>query len=300
MREALEERPKKWLAWIGRWTVHPDDQEFMRAEYARMVAEGRTVSEVRGIRKDGSCFHKEVAMVRLLDADNLFLGHFCFMKDISVRKAALAALEESETRFRAAIEAMQEGFVIQDANGAIYLNNHSAEAILGLSADQLNGRTSFDPCWRAIHEDGSDFPGEQHPAIRALRDGVALHNVIMGIERPTGETVWVSINAAPLYRPKEWKPYSAVATFADVTAQRQTQEQIDTYIVSVNDMCGALEAQKAALEQQKNRSGGAGDYRRSDRAAKPPRLPGTAWRGVSARGALPSAAVGRAAGRGQI
>jgi len=31
-----------------------------------------------------------------------------------------------------------------------------------LTIDQMQGRLSVDPRWRAIHQDGSDFPGERH------------------------------------------------------------------------------------------------------------------------------------------
>jgi PAS domain S-box-containing protein len=58
---------------------------------------------------------------------------------------------------------MQDGVLLMGADGAIRARNSSAERILGLSADQLTGRTSFDPNARAVHEDGTPFPGETHP-----------------------------------------------------------------------------------------------------------------------------------------
>ena len=46
-----------------------------------------------------------------------------------------------------------------------YLANHAAEKILGLSIDQMKGRTSTDSRWKSIHKDGSDFPGETTPQL---------------------------------------------------------------------------------------------------------------------------------------
>jgi hypothetical protein len=40
--------------------------------------------------------------------------------------------------------------------------------LLGLTEDQLLGKTSFDPEWKVIHEDGSPFPGDTHPVPVAI------------------------------------------------------------------------------------------------------------------------------------
>ena len=63
------------------------------------------------------------------------------------------------------IDTIAEGIVVHDASGAIVMANPGAERVLGLTADQLMGRTPYDARWRAVHEDGSPFPGETHPAM---------------------------------------------------------------------------------------------------------------------------------------
>jgi hypothetical protein len=59
-----------------------------------------------------------------------------------------------------------EGIVLQLADGSIQACNSNTELILGLKAEQMQGWTSVDPRWQVIHEDGSPFPGETHPAIQ--------------------------------------------------------------------------------------------------------------------------------------
>ena len=96
------------------------------------------------------------------------------------RQRAEAALRESEEHHRSVIAALQEGVVLLDADGRLRACNASAERILGLSAEEITGRTPLDPRWRAIHEDGAPFSGETHPDVVALRTGQPCSNVVMG------------------------------------------------------------------------------------------------------------------------
>jgi PAS domain-containing protein len=93
----------------------------------------------------------------------------------------LQHLRENEEKYRTLFETMVFGVVYQDINGKIISANPQAEEILGLAIDQMQGRTSTDSRWKSIHEDGSDFPGETHPTMVALKTGKKVKNVIMGI-----------------------------------------------------------------------------------------------------------------------
>ena len=129
-----------------------------------------------------------------------------------------ADLRDSEEQNRALFETMTLGVVYQDQNGHIITANPAAGRILGLSEDQMLGRTSFDPRWHAIHEDGSDFPGDTHPAMVALRTGKKVKNVVMGVFHPqTEEYRWININAVPQFREREKVPYQVYTTFDDIT-----------------------------------------------------------------------------------
>ncbi len=73
---------------------------------------------------------------------------------------------------------LQTGITMQRMDGVIFFVNHSAEAILGLTAAQMRGTTSTDPLWRCYREDGSDFPGTEHPGPTALRTGKSTSGVL--------------------------------------------------------------------------------------------------------------------------
>src|SRR5262249_47542781 len=96
--------------------------------------------------------------------------------------------------------------------------------ILGLSAEQMMGRTPHDPRWRAIHEDGSPFPGETHPPMITLRTGQPCTDVVMGVHKPDGTLTWLSINSQPLFRADGQTLAGVVASFEDITDRKRTEE----------------------------------------------------------------------------
>jgi PAS domain S-box-containing protein len=139
---------------------------------------------------------------------------------------SLERLQRAEEQQRAVTTAMHDGVVMQDASGSIVWHNPAAERILGLTADQLYGRTSADPDWRATHEDGSPFPGDQHPAMVSLRTGQPVRDVVMGICPGGGAPRWISINSEPLFAHGAATPYAVVTSFHDITDTRQRAVQL--------------------------------------------------------------------------
>ena len=160
------------------------------------------------------------------DRDGNIIGTFGVTRDITQGKQEEMALRQSEERYRSVIAAMQDGIVLLDADGSIRACNASAERILGLSADQLLGRTPLDPRWGVIREDSSPFPEEARPAVVTLRTGQPCANVIMGVQRPDGTVTWLSVNAEPLFQPDGTTLAGVVACFADVTDQRCTEDKL--------------------------------------------------------------------------
>ncbi len=146
------------------------------------------------------------------------LGLSCVIV-LGLARAATRALKPTGSDLGPLIAILDIGFVTQVPGGRIMEFNAAACRILGLSADQLMGRTSLDPRWRAIHEDGSDYPGIDHPTMVALRTGKPVVGQLMGVHRPDGSLVWLSITATP-YLDAQGQVERAITAFSDVTALR--------------------------------------------------------------------------------
>jgi PAS domain S-box-containing protein len=157
----------------------------------------------------------------IMEADYVNL----YGRDITERKRVEEELRVSEEKHRTLFESMAQGVVFQDVDGRIFSANPAAERILGLTLDQMQGRTSIDPRWRAIHDDGSDFLGETHPSMVALKTGEEVRNVVMGVFNPKSEEYhWININAVPQFKPGETKPFQVYTTFDDITERKRTEE----------------------------------------------------------------------------
>ena len=146
------------------------------------------------------------------------------VQDISHRKRAEESQQRSEERYRTVVNAMAEGVVVQSPDGTIIDCNEQAARILGLTRDRLLGKTSRDPRWRAVREDGSPFPGEEHPAMIALKTGQPCREVVMGLQsHKGGEWYWININAEPLFQNGSTRPHGVVVTFSDITKRKQVE-----------------------------------------------------------------------------
>lgn len=205
----------------------PEEREKLPERLRQAHENGHITFETRNLRKDGTDFPALVDVTAVKDDNGRVLYRVVNVQDITDRKLAEQAVKESEARASTIIASLEEGIVLQDTIGAILTWNSSAERILGLSSDQMMGRSSVDPRWNAIHEDGSPFPGENHPAMVTLRTGTPCTNVVMGVNKPDGTRTWISINTQPLFHSKERHPYAVVASFTDITERLQAYQILE-------------------------------------------------------------------------
>ncbi len=133
-------------------------------------------------------------------------------------------IEEKEKRYRILFEAMEQGVIYLDASGAIFSANPAAERILGLTLDQMQGRTSFHPDWKTIREDGTPFLPEEHPSTISLKRGIPVKGVLMGVLHPLEKAYrWIQIDATPYFKDGENTPYQVHTVFTDVTRQKNLE-----------------------------------------------------------------------------
>lgn len=146
-------------------------------------------------------------------------------QDVTQRHEDALQLERSRAYYRALMTALGTGILVFSAEGRIVESNATAARILGLTADQIAGRTVADPTWRAVRGDGTPLGPEQYPAAITMRTGNAVRDLVMGLHRPDGALVWLLVNSEPV--PGD-SPTSGgtVVSFNDITEQVTAQREL--------------------------------------------------------------------------
>jgi PAS domain S-box-containing protein len=137
---------------------------------------------------------------------------------------------------------MQVGVILQGPQAEIVFSNPMALELLGLTEDQLLGRTSFDPDWNVIHEDGSPFPGHTHPVPQAIASRSPVRGIVMGVCRPRqGDRVWLLVDAEPRLNEKGMVN-EIVCSFIDISDRKRAEaalHETNAYLENLFDHANA-------------------------------------------------------------
>jgi two-component system, LuxR family, sensor kinase FixL len=94
--------------------------------------------EVAGRKKDGSVFPMELSVGETRDgADPIFVG---IIRDTTARKAAEAALRESELRWRSIVDTVPDAIIVIDGRGIVESFSPAAERLFGYRAEEVIGQ----------------------------------------------------------------------------------------------------------------------------------------------------------------
>jgi len=164
----------------------------------------------------------------------LFLGGFMGYRFTLARQRswnaeaqlAAQALQASEAEQRFLIDHLMAGVVVHSADGKVLRSNPQACRLLGLSAEQMQGRAVIDPAWCFLHEDGTHMTIDEYPVAQVIRSGQAVGDLVVGVQRPGAlEPEWVLCNAYPEFTADQTLR-QVVVTFADITARKRMAQTL--------------------------------------------------------------------------
>ena len=166
-------------------------------------------------RKDGSKFPAEVTGTRTIWQGQP--SDLVIFRDISGRKLAEAALQESEYKLRSLFDLLPVGVSVLNADNNVIYVNPALENILGINhAALLQGEYRQRTY---LHSDGTRMPVDEFASVRATREQRPILNVETGVVKENGQIVWTNVNAVPLDLP-EW---SIVVTTTDITLRKNAE-----------------------------------------------------------------------------
>lgn len=137
------------------------------------------------------------------------------------------AIKSKPSNLNTFIQDFPFGIVIQNTSGEVISANAEAQKILNLSLDQLRGKKSVDPHWKAIREDGSPFPKEELPGMISLKTGKKVKGVIMGVLHPElSSCKWLEVNAVPQFIQDTKNICQVYSVLRDITEKIKTEQSL--------------------------------------------------------------------------
>jgi PAS domain S-box-containing protein len=189
-----------------------------------LTAGGQTVGVFNLYAEEAEFF--DVEELRLLDELAIDIS---FAVEVTrrerERQRVEKALHEREEQLARLVETVPDGITLLDHTGRIVSANPAAERILGLSRDDIKGRTYHDPKWRITTADGGVFPEEQLPFVQVMRTARPVYDVEHAIEHPNGRRVILSVNAAPVFG-AAGEPTGMVAAITDITERKRVEKAL--------------------------------------------------------------------------
>jgi PAS domain S-box-containing protein len=206
--------------------VHPDDLDRMLSEAEKSrtsLTQFDFEYRIINARNELKWIHTRSHPKREANGDTLWDG---ISLDITDKKILEENIRESEERFRTLIQDIKIGVLLQDVNATMYLCNQAALDLMGLSEEQMLGKTSYDPVWAITREDGTDFPLEELPVPEAIKTKKPMRSVVMGINRPVlNDRIWLEVDVIPRFD-KDGNVISVISTINDITMRKHQQEEL--------------------------------------------------------------------------
>jgi len=124
------------------------------------------------------------------------------------------------------VQDLPVGVIVQGPRGDFIYANPLASELLGLTQDQLLGKSVLDPDWRVVRDDGSPFAPQDFPVTRALATGRPVRDVVMGVVRPAlGDVSWLLVRADPQLH-ADGRLERVIITYTDISGLKATEDEL--------------------------------------------------------------------------
>lgn len=205
--------------------THPDDLDsdlFQVGLLLDGVSSGYRI-EKRYICRNGEEVQVQLDVSLVRDEDGSARFFVAQIQDVTASKQTQEALKESRHLYQTLLKNLPTAVVVHRIDSSIEYANPAAESMLGLSEEQLLGKSAVDPDWHFLHEEGSEMPLDDYPVMKVLNTKRPLINYLTGVVSSKDAPVrWVLVNAFPI-KNAAGALDRVIVSFIDITERKALQ-----------------------------------------------------------------------------
>lgn len=231
-RSILGRAPEELLGPYRHWLdrIPEEDRELPLATLVQMFLQKQPVTaeyrvfgppdasgkgSLRWIRETLTAYHAPNGM---LD------GWEGVLEDITEQRALAQEVRRSTGMLQGLVANLPTGvYFVQAPLGQPLLVNARARQLLGQREDPAAGISHLPRVYRLHRTDGSEYPAEELPIARALRNGTACSTDDIVVHRPDGRRVPLITWAAPVFLSEGKEPDAAVWVLEDLSTLQKAE-----------------------------------------------------------------------------
>jgi PAS domain S-box-containing protein len=200
--------------------VHPDDHELLWSRH-RDRLNGKELPEryeFRGIRKDGSICWLEIHASRIEFQGKLAIQ--AAYVDITERKKAEEALQESENKYRTLLENLPQKIFLKDNNSVYVSCNDNFAKDLKIRSEEFTGKTDYDFFPKALAD---KYRADDKRIIESGQTEAFEEKYIEDGEERIVHTVKTP------FKDKQGNVTGVLGIFWDITEPKRREEELNIY-----------------------------------------------------------------------
>ncbi|HTL47095.1 MAG TPA: PAS domain S-box protein [Verrucomicrobiae bacterium] len=172
--------------------------------------------ETRMIKKNGDCVEVDVSISVLKDMDGQITGAIGVIRDISERKKAELALQESEQKFRTVFENSAVAITVANENEQLISWNAFTEKLLGMGKGELYLRKICDL-----------YPPDEWRRIRSydIRTKGIQHHLETKMLTKSGETIDIDVSISVL-KDSTGRITGSIGVIRDISERKAAERQL--------------------------------------------------------------------------
>lgn len=209
------------------------NQHFYRNMWRELDSGGCWSGEVWNLRKNGEEYAEWLSINVIFNEDGSKRLHVAIFSDITVKKQAEMALQESNQKINLLLQSMAEGVYGIDIDGRCTFVNESFLRILGYDQNEVVGQNIHELI-HYLHADGTPYPEAECRINAAHKCNENIHHADEVFWHKFGVPIPVEYWSRPIVI--NGCVTGAVTTFIDVSERRMEEERVN-HLATHDTLC---------------------------------------------------------------